>query len=67
MPLARAIARIGVVTLGSSSRVTLLKIGTMKTGTIMITKTRNTMVTTAPQIHQVRGSFRTTPEQQRPR
>ncbi len=39
MPLACAIARIGCVTFGSSSRVTLLNIGTMNTGTIMTTKT----------------------------
>src|SRR5664279_66986 len=60
MPLARAIARIGVVTLGSSSRVTLLKVGTMNMGTIMTVKTMSTMLATEPQSHQVRGSFLTT-------
>src|SRR5271166_1256738 len=60
MLLALAIARMGSVTLGSSRRVTLLNVGTMNTGTIMIANTKSTMLTTAPQIHHVRGSFLTT-------
>jgi len=60
MPLACAIARIGRVTFGSSNFETLLKIGCRYTGPIITANTMNNMVTTAPQIHQVRGSFLTT-------
>src|ERR1017187_8850963 len=52
IPFARARLRMGAVTLGSSRRVTLLKMGTMNTGTIITENTMNSEVTIAPQIHQ---------------
>ena len=51
------------MTLGSCNTVTVLKIGTMKTETIMAMKDQeDEMVTTEPQIHQVRDSRRTRAE-----
>ncbi len=53
---------MGLVIFGSSSTVYLLSSGKMKTGAIMMKKTRKTMETPAPQIHHVLGSRRTMPK-----
>src|SRR5580658_8290037 len=59
MPLAWARRSIGVVILGSSSFLTELKNGVMKTGPIATATAVRAIAAMAPQIHQVRLSRRT--------
>ena len=59
MPLAWAMRRMGVVILGSSSFLGVLKMGCRKTGPMATRMIVRTKVAAAPQIHQVFGNLRT--------